>query len=254
MKLRILGCNGGIGSGLRTTAMLLDHDILIDAGTGVGDLNLHDMSLIDHVFLTHSHLDHIVSIPFMIDSVGDRRKHPLTVHATKETLEVLQQHIFNWKVWPDFSQIPSKDKPYLRYQELKPGEKKILNGRAITVLPANHVVPAVGYQLDSGVNSLVFTGDTTTQHDFWDVLNRIANLKYLIIETAFTNSEKELAILSKHLCPNLLVEELGKLHLNPEVYISHLKPGESELTMQEIADSICKFSPKMLTNGQEFEF
>lgn len=254
MKLRILGCSGGIGGNLRTTSMLLDHDVLIDAGTGVGDLSLDELRVVDHVFLTHSHLDHITSLPFMLDSVGCMREQPLTVYATEETLETLRQHIFNWKIWPDFSQIPSSLQPYMRFQSITQGETVILNGRAITALPANHVVPAVSFHLDSGSGSLVYSGDTAAQDIFWELLNRIGNLKYLIIETAFSNAEKELALKSKHLCPSLLAEELTKLKLNPAIYISHLKPGESEITMQEICECVRGVTPKLLMNGQVFVF
>ena len=59
MQIRILGCSGGVSANLRTTSLLVDGDVLIDAGTGVGDLSLEEMSRIQHVFLTHSHLDHI---------------------------------------------------------------------------------------------------------------------------------------------------------------------------------------------------
>jgi ribonuclease BN (tRNA processing enzyme) len=108
MKVRILGCSGGIGGRhLRTTSMLVDHDILIDAGTGVADLSLAELAMIDHVFITHSHLDHIASLPLMIDSIADMRDKPLTVYATDSTLEILKNHIFNWAIWPDFSEIPS---------------------------------------------------------------------------------------------------------------------------------------------------
>ena len=253
MKLKILGCSGGIGANLRTTSMLLDHDVLIDAGTGVGDLSLEEMSAIDHVFLTHSHLDHIVSIPFMLDSVGSMRDNPLTIYALAETLEALQQHIFNWKIWPDFSQIPTPQQPHLRYQTITLGKTVILNGRKITALPANHVIPAVGYQLDSGTSSLVFSGDTSTQDEFWDVVNGIENLGYLLIETAFPDSEKELAVMSKHLCPSMLAGELKKLRGNPRIFITHLKPDESEITMQEINQGIRENQPRMLVNGQVFE-
>lgn len=254
MKLRILGCSGGIGGNLRTTSMLLDDDVLIDAGTGVGDLSLEELSAIDHVFLTHSHLDHIASIPFMLDSVASLRNRPLTIYATEETLETLRLHIFNWKIWPDFSKIPNLQQPYMRYQAVSIGKTVTLSGRGITPLPANHVVPAVGYRLDSGVSSLVFTGDTSSQEKFWDLVNGIDNLRYLIIETAFPNAEKELALLSKHLCPSLLAEELLKLKRQPEVYITHLKPGESELTMYEVGECVQNFSPRMLMNDQIFEF
>jgi ribonuclease BN (tRNA processing enzyme) len=253
MKLRILGCSGGISGNMRTTSMLLDHDVLIDAGTGVGDLSLEEMVAIDHVFVTHSHLDHIASIPFMLDSVGLMRHKPLVVHATLETIAILKQHVFNWLIWPDFSQIPNAQHPSLCYEIIELGKTVDLGGRKITPLPANHVVPAVGFQLDSGVASLAFSGDTTTCDEFWEAVNRIANLKYLIVETAFVNAELELAIVSKHFCPSLLAKDIVKLKLDPQVFITHLKPGEAEFTMQEIRECVKGFAPKMLQNGYVFE-
>jgi len=254
MKLRVLGCSGGIGGNLRTTSFLLDHDVLIDAGTGVGELGLNELAMIDHVFITHSHLDHIACIPFMVDSVGFMRDHPLTVYASEETLDILKQHIFNWKIWPDFTEIPNAQQPYMRYQSIELGETVVLEGRKITPIPANHVVPAVGYHLDSGKASLVFSGDTTTNNALWKVVNKIENLRYLIIESAFSNSEKELAVLSKHLCPSLLAAELDKFKREAEIFVTHLKPGELELTMQEIEACVRGIRPLMLMNNQEFEF
>ncbi|HZR70324.1 MAG TPA: 3',5'-cyclic-nucleotide phosphodiesterase [Burkholderiales bacterium] len=254
MKLRVLGCSGGIGGRhLRTTSMLLDNDVLIDAGTGVADLSLTEMSLIDHVFLTHSHLDHIASIPFMVDTVGGMREKPLTIWALQATIGIIQNHIFNWSIWPDFTQIPLPEKPFIQYKPIQVGQTIELGSRRVTVLPANHVVPAVGYQLDSGRASLVFTGDTTTNDPLWKIVNRIPNLKHLIIETAFCNRERELAIVSKHLCPSMLAEELAKLERTVEIYITHLKPGEIELTMQEIEDDAGQYRPRMLQNNQVFE-
>jgi ribonuclease BN (tRNA processing enzyme) len=254
MRLSILGCSGGIGGHLRTTSMLIDSDLLIDAGTGVGDLSLAELTLIDHVFVTHSHLDHVACIPFLVDSVGCMRERPLVVHATPETLEILREHLFNWKIWPDFTQIPDPRHPYLRYEPLEPGQSVDLDGRRITPLPARHTVPAVGYLLDSGSASLVFTGDTTTNDALWKVVNRVPNLRYLIIETAFCNRERDLAVASMHLCPSMLAEELAKLELQPEIFITHLKPGEIELTMQEIEEAAGARHPRMLLNNQVIEF
>ncbi|MBY0577566.1 MAG: 3',5'-cyclic-nucleotide phosphodiesterase [Burkholderiales bacterium] len=254
MKVRILGCSGGIGGALRTTSFLLDDDVLIDAGTGVGNLTLEEMCRIDHIFVTHSHLDHIASIPLLVDSVGYLRNKPITVHAIAETLEALQKHIFNAVIWPDFARIPSPESPYLRYETIAMGNTVDLAGRKITPLPANHTVPAVGYHLDSGAGSLVFSGDTTTNDALWEAANRIANLKYLIVETAFSNSELDVAILSKHLCPSLLGEELRKFKGGVPVYITHLKPGEMGLIMQEVERDAAMMKPEMLRNDQVFEF
>ena len=229
MKVKVLGCSGGIGGKhLRTTSLRLDNDVLIDAGTGVTDLSLTELSMIDHIFLTHSHLDHIATIPFIVDTVGAMRDKPLTIYGIEETIETLKKHIFNWSVWPDFATIPTAEKPFMRYQHIKLGQTISFGSRKLTVLPANHTVPAVGYLLDSGRGSLVFTGDTYINDALWKVVNRIPNLKYLIIETAFCNREKQLAVASKHLCPSLLAEELAKLERSAEIFITHLKPGEIE--------------------------
>lgn len=254
MKFRVLGCSGGIGGHFRTTSFLVDHDILIDAGTGVTELSLTELSLIDHIFITHSHIDHICSLPLMLDSVGCMRSSPLTVYATEATLEILKRHIFNWAIWPDFSEIPNTQQPFMRYQAISLGEVVALQGRKITAVPAVHTVPAVGYHLDSGEGSLVFSGDTCSNDGLWAVVNQIENLRYLIIETAFSNSEKALALLSQHLCPSLLADELAKFKGKAEIYITHLKPDEVELIMHEIELCIGSENPKMLLNNQELEF
>ena len=255
MRLRVLGCSGSIGGQQnRTTSFLVDQDILIDAGTGVGDLSLAELTLIDHIFITHSHLDHVNSIAFFLDSVGALRPNPVTVYAMGATIQTLKKNLFNWDIWPDFTQIPTPEQPWLRYEVVEVGDLIALGGRKITVLPANHTVPAVGYQLDSGKASLVFTGDTGPNDALWSVVNRIANLKFLIIETAFSDKDRWLAELSKHLCPSMLGEELAKLERPAEVYITHLKPAEIELTMQEIEELSSDLQPRLLHNNHVFEF
>src|SRR5687767_13054282 len=145
MRLRVLGCSGGIGGRhLRTTSFLVDSDILVDAGTGVGDLTLAELSQIDHIFVTHSHLDHVTSIPFLVDTVGGMRSKPLGVYATRATIDILRNHLFNWAIWPDFTEIPTPEAPFLRYLEIEVGRPIVLAGRTFTPIPARHTVPAVG--------------------------------------------------------------------------------------------------------------
>jgi ribonuclease BN (tRNA processing enzyme) len=254
MRLTIIGCSGGIGGDLRTTSLLLDHDVLIDAGTGVGDLAIEQMALIDHVFVTHSHLDHVASIPFLVDTVGGLRSKPLTVHALPETIADLKQHLFNWKLWPDFTEIPCVDRPSLQFSPVTVGHGVTIADRTITPIPANHVVPAVGYALNSGKGTLVFTGDTCSSDELWRTVNNIGNLRYLIIETAFPDSERELAIRARHLCPSLLVEQLAMLKQQAEIFITHLKPGDSDKIMREIESGASRWSPRKLRHRQVFDF
>ena len=254
MQVRVLGCSGGIGGSLRTTSFLVDHDILIDAGTGVGDLTLPELKQIDHIFVTHSHLDHVTSIPFLVDTVGGMRGAPIVVHAAQETIDILRTHLFNWKLWPDFTQIPTGEAPYLRFEAFRLGDTITLKGRRFRPLPAHPVVPAVGFHLDSGAGSLVFTGDTTVCDALWEQVNQIDNLNYLLIETAFSNAERELAVASKHLTPDMLAAELSKLKRPARVFISHLKPGDGALTMEEVEAVAGAYNPRMLSNGQVLKF
>ena len=252
MKVRVLGCSGGIGGSLRTTALLVDDDVLIDAGTGVGDLSLEDLAKIDHIFVTHSHLDHVTSIPFLVDTVCWMRGSPVVVYGIKETLDILRAHLFNWRIWPDFTQIPDAAKPFMVYREIREGETVELGGRRFTAIPANHTVPAVGYKLQSQRASLIYSGDTAQNDALWEVVNATPDLKYLIIETAFSNKERDIAAASKHLCPQMLADELAKMRVEPEVFITHLKPGEVALTMREVSQAAGRWRPRMLENQQEF--
>lgn len=254
MRVRVLGCSGGIGGRhLRTTSLLVDHDILIDAGTGVEELSLAELKAIDAVFITHSHLDHVTMLPMLVDTVGEFRDKPLTVYATAATISILREHIFNWKVWPDFTEIPSVESPFMHFHPVTLGETLVFGQRRITVLPAVHTVPAVGYLLDSGLASLAFSGDTGENEALWPELNAVDNLRYLIIETAFPDAQKKLALASKHLCPSLLATELARLTSPAEIYVTHLKPGHIEETMLEIETVAANYRPRMLQNNQIFE-
>jgi ribonuclease BN (tRNA processing enzyme) len=255
MKVKVLGCSGGIGGrGLRTTSLLVDDDILIDAGTGLTELSLDEMAVIDHVFITHSHLDHIAVLPLMIDSVAKLRDSPVTVHATAATLEAIRAHIFNGAIWPDFSTIAVHRCKIMEYETIHVGQRIRFGRRSVTAVPVEHAVSAVGYHLDSGDASLVFTGDTTVNDPLWQALNQIANLRYLIIETAFSNRDEALALSSRHLCPRLLFAELAKLTVPAEVFATHLKPERIDVIASELAAPRAGPRPGILRNDQIFEF
>ncbi|QZA78383.1 3',5'-cyclic-nucleotide phosphodiesterase [Deefgea tanakiae] len=251
---RVLGCSGGIGGQNRTTSFLLNQTILIDAGTGVGDLSMEELLQIEHVFITHAHLDHIACLPLLIDSTIGARTSPVTVHATSATIQVLKKHIFNWHIWPDFSVIPSAEDAFLRYEMHELGEPYQLDEITITPLPAEHTVPAVAFQINNDRSSIVFSGDTVGGQQFWQVVNQITNLKTLIIETAFAERELSLALLAKHLCPSTLAVELQNLASHVEVLITHLKPADSDLTIAEVLNLDHVHPIRRLLQGEILEF
>ena len=230
--------------------------MLIDAGTGVGDLTLAELSQIDHIFITHSHLDHVASIPFLVDTVGGMRTKPLTVYATAPTIEILQQPPVQLG---DLARISPRSRrpeaPFLRYQEIELGDA--VDARRAQDHAASGAPHGAGGRATTSTAarrawcSPATPGRTTR---CGSIVNRIANLKFLIIETAFSNKERQLAEISRHLCPTMLAEELAKLERNAEIYITHLKPGEIEPTMLEIEECAGAYRPRMLQNNLVLEF
>jgi ribonuclease BN (tRNA processing enzyme) len=262
MKVRVLGCSGSIAAGDRTTSFLVDDDILVDAGTGVGDLTLDELAAIDHIFVTHSHLDHVLGIGLLADSVARRRlsrssvdrRGPIRVHALPQTLDALRKHIFNGVIWPDFTRLPTPDHPLLMMEPFAIGQTLTLSGRRIEVLPAEHTVPAVGFAITpeaKGAGAWVFTGDTGPNPALWRRLTGL-RIAHLVIETAFSDDEQQLARISAHLCPTTLARELAQLDGEVQVHITHIKPGEVAAVMSQIESRTMRHHASALHSGQVF--
>ena len=243
MQVQVLGCSGGIGDGRHTTSFLIDDDILLDAGSGVSRLSRAALARIDHVFITHSHLDHILSLPLLLDSVAGEREGPLIVHAMPEVLEILKDHLFNWRIWPDFSRIPSQEEPFMRYAPIALGQTRHLPDstgaiREITPIPAHHVVPACGFHLRGTEGSLLFSGDTNSHPALWALAGLIPDLLHLVVECSFANEQRELAHASRHYHTAELAADLAGLKAGPEVWITHLKPGAEASIMTELGGEL----------------
>jgi ribonuclease BN (tRNA processing enzyme) len=240
MQIRVLGCSGAIAKGCRTTSFLLDEDLLVDAGTGVGDLTLEEMTRIDDVLLTHSHLDHIAALPLMIDAIASRRTTPLRVHALGPTIDALRVHVFNNIIWPDFAVIPSVNAPFVSFHEITVGQcLELGHGKTkhVEVLPAVHSVPACGFAIrqSSGGPNWVFSGDTERNPFFWKRVNQL-DVGMLVIETTFSDCKQSLAERSRHLSPVMLAEELAQINSSNAypIYITHTKPAEADEIMSQV--------------------
>lgn len=257
MQIRVLGCSGSIAAGSRTTSFLVGTDLLIDAGTGVGDLTLEEMSAVDDIFITHSHLDHVLSVGLLADSVTRRRRAarrpPIKVHALPETLAALRTHVFNGVIWPDFTRLPDPVDPVMTFVPVHLGQIVQAGSHWVEVLPAAHTVPAAGFAVwDDALQTRpawVYTGDTGPNALLWQ---RLASMHVgaLVIETAFRDDEHALADISRHLCPERLGLELAQLEKPTKVYITHIKPGEVEAVMSEISAQVTRHRIHALTTGE----
>lgn len=254
MKVRVLGCSGGIGGDRHSTAFLVDDDILVDAGSGVTRLGLEQMAGIGHLFISHAHLDHVLALPLLLDSVGVHRAAPLQVHALPEVIEILKAHIFNWQIWPDFTRIPTPERPTMAWAPLAIGQPVRLGSREITAIPARHGRPAVGYLLRGERGSLIFSGDTASHRELFDLANATGDLRHFIVEASFADENGDIAEASDHYCPATLLPDLARLKAGFPVWITHLKPGGEAAIMAELAgqDLACG-RPRALLPDQSFE-
>lgn len=250
MRIRVLGCSGGIGADARTTAMLVDNDVLIDAGTGIGDLELSDLDSIRHVFLTHAHLDHIAGLPMLADRVFDEEAaEPLTVYAREETLQALRDHLFNDVIWPDFARLPSPEKPMLRYHVCSPGDTVTIDHRDFYAVDVMHSVPSLGFTVQNSGGAFAVSGDTKSNETLWPVLNTCDDLRVLVIEVSFPNEMAALAAEAGHYTPKTLTDDLKRLHHEPEIWLTGMKPGAEKEIFEQVKEAAPDKNIRMLSRG-----
>ncbi len=252
MDIRVLGSSGGVGTGKGTTSLLVDDDILIDAGTGVAELSIDELSRLRHVFLTHSHLDHIAYLPLLGDTVFGLVPESIIVYALPETLDALRRYVFNDVIWPDFTCIPDKHAPLFRFQPILPGETLCIDGRSIEAIAVNHSVPCLGYRVANARGAFAVSGDTTSNDSFWEALNAHSRLDLLLVETAFSNKDERLSDIARHYCPHLLAVDLEKLRHRPRIYIIHAKPGEESAILRECREELPGWEVQGLAGGAHF--
>jgi len=234
MELRVLGCSGGEAEGNRLTGLLVNGTVAIDAGSLTQALSLEEQVEIRQIFISHSHLDHICTLPFFTKNIFGHTDVPVEIHALPETLDALRRHLFNDELWPDFSVIPSPDNPIIRFSEIEPGRTYEVEGLRITPIPVNHLVPCVGYCVEDDHSAFIFSSDTAETDRVYEMANATPNLRLFITEASFPNAQGWLADAAKHLTPEKLGRELKKLKVDVPVGIYHLTPGDRAVMLPEL--------------------
>lgn len=225
MRIRVLGSHGSRLPGYHTSSMLINDNILLDAGTVTAVLSLAEQAMIDHVILTHAHLDHVVDLAFLADNVFTLRSTPLCIWAPEEVLSSIRSHLFNDEIWPDFARIRVKDFPIVELRPLPVGVESEIGGLSLSWEQTNHPVFTAGYLISSGGNTLLHSGDTSVTENLWQMGHAASGLRLAFVETSFPNRLAAIARASGHLTPEMLKCELVKLD-RPElpIKIFHIKP------------------------------
>jgi ribonuclease BN (tRNA processing enzyme) len=226
MKIKVLGCSGAEFPGSRPPSFLLNGKILLDTGSLTNVLDLKAQLKIEDIFITHSHLDHIIGIPFLADNlIFGKKWHKVNILSIPPVIRAIKKNILDGSIWPDFTVIPNAHEGILTLTELKPGHSIKIGEYTITPYPVNHSVPATGYLVeDERERRLFYTGDTGPTDTTWEKLKK-KKIHCLVIEVSFPNQMEKIALETGHLTPRLLENEILKIEPPPKkIYITHLKP------------------------------
>ena len=219
----------------RLTCYLVDDCVAIDAGSIAIALTAEQREKVRDIIVTHPHMDHIASLPIFIDDLYQTLERPMRVHATAEVIELLERDIFNWNVYPRFSELKNDFGPVMEYVPIPKGEEFRLAHLTVRALPVNHIVPTVGLIVSDGKSTVAFSSDTAETEEFWKAINRTPRIDALLIEASFPNSMAQLAEVSRHFTPASLNQELSKLNHNGiDILAVHLKPAYRKQIVEEL--------------------
>jgi ribonuclease BN (tRNA processing enzyme) len=252
MIVKVLGASGSDIPGYHFSSFLLDKKILFDAGSVTNSLSFKAQQKIEHIFITHAHLDHIKDLPFLADNlIICGKKKIVKVYSIKEVLNDIKTHLLNHRLWPDFTVIPDIENSILKLNPVIENKPVIINNKyKITAYRMNHVVPAVGYLVEKDNKSFFYTGDTGPAKILWKKLSpKILNV--LIVEVSLPNKMKEIAIETGHLTAELLFEDLKSLNNKPKkIFITHIKPFFRKQIERELKKYSEDYKIEILSGGE----
>ena len=222
MKIKVIGCYGATMNGFRLSSFILNETIALDAGS-ICHMDLSDQLKLNHIFITHAHLDHTIDLAFLVDNIFSFREDPIYIYGAPDTIAAIKAQLFTGDLWIEFDKIPFGN-PRIILKTIAPNEKVVIDGVEIRPVRVEHIVTAYGYIITENNVSLVYSGDFIEAPDLWVEVNKLDNVAGLILETSFPNRLLNIARVSKHLTPSLLREHLKKIKKDCKVYLYHIKP------------------------------
>ena len=230
-----LDSQGHATSEQRLTCFLIDECVAVDAGSIALATSGEQREKVRDIIVTHPHMDHIASLPIFIDDLFPTLESPIRVYATQEVVDLLERDIFNWNVYPRFSELRNDYGPVMEYVPIPTGEEFKVAHLTVTAVEVNHIVPTVGLVVSDGDKTVALSSDTYETDEFWNVINRASSLDVLLIEASFPDSMAKLAEVSRHFTPASLQRELRKLnHKGVEILAVHLKPAYRQVIIDEL--------------------
>lgn len=254
MKIQVLGGHGGLAKGLGTTSFLIDEKLLLDAGAVASTLSVEEQTRIDHILISHCHLDHIKDLAFICDNCFGLRQKPFEVYTHATVKKIIKEHLLNNVIWPDFTTLPNTSNPTMRIHDV-PEEKTFeLGDYKITPVKVNHDYDAMGFIIEKGSSAVLFTVDTGPTERIWEIGKKIKNLKAIFTEVSFPNELQGVADVSHHHTPRTILEELSKMPTEIPIILTHLKPNYRKDILNEMEKSGNKRIKILEKDGEVFHF
>lgn len=241
------------------TSFLIDGAVVVDAGAITRALTIDEQRKIRHVLISHTHMDHTATLPFLIENIFGTHPEPVSIYCAKQVMGAVRRHLFNNDTWPDFTRIPDHVEPSVRFQEIAAEVPFTITGLPsgdleITAIPVDHIVPTTGFLIRQGSSRIIFTSDTGPTDRVWQVANETPNLKAVITECSFPNRLQAVADISLHLTPRTLAVELAKLKGDVPVLIYHFKPPYIDELRAELASTALPCAVEELVQDRTYIF
>jgi len=218
------------------TSYLIDGTVAIDAGCIGFWGSPREQEAIKHVFLTHAHTDHTASLPILVENAWTPAGNCLRIYGGSETLDDVQNHIFNNRMWPDFIAISKTMPPFLHLCPIEAEVPVEADGLKIMPVLVNHVVPTFGYVVSDGQSAVIFGGDSGPTERLWEIAHQTAGLSAVFMEACFPNSMTRLAEVSLHMTPEMFGREVAKVPAGIKVVAVHIKVRYRDQVIRELHD------------------
>jgi cAMP phosphodiesterase len=239
----------------RLSCYVIDDRVAVDAGSIALSITDAQRQSVRDIIVTHPHMDHIATLPIFIDDLFGELAEPIRIHATQEVIDVLEKDIFNWTVYPRFSELKNDKSKVMEYVPFRVGEEFRVDHLRVRAVNVNHIVPTVGLIVTDSEHTIAFSSDTAETEEFWQLVNSTPRIEALLIEASFPNYLAELAEVSRHFTPASLKKELRKMkkHKDADILTVHIKPSYREQVVEEL--SALKIPKLQVMNpGQTYEW
>ncbi len=253
MKLKLVGSSTeGAGDKQFLTSLVIEDSVAIDAGCLGFAGEPKEQARIRHVLLSHTHMDHLASLPLFLENVYSGTPSCITLHASASVCECLREHIFNGRIWPDFLTLGGPDAPFCRLEVLEDETTVEVGGLEVTPVELTHGIPTFGFIIATSDAAIAVASDTAPTKRIWEIANRVDRLKAVCLDCSFPNSMDSLARLSYHLTPSLFATEIEKIREDARIFAVHIKPRFRRDVVREL-EGLGISRLEISTPGREFE-